>query len=106
MAEAIDVRRVRVDVLAERVRVLEEEAERFGVVRRLERAGDAEERADALAAGGARRIGDAGAEDDRLEDGLQARVRGVRGAGQVCHGARSSTYATSPLGPNVSARTR
>lgn len=52
--EAVDVRGVGVDVLAERIRVLEKQAERLGVVGRFERARRAEERADALAAGRAR----------------------------------------------------
>lgn len=106
VTEAIDVGCVGVDVLAERVRMLEEEAERLGVVRWLERAGDSEERTDPLATGGARGIGHARAEDDRFEDGLQARVRGVCRAREIGHGARSSTYATRPVGQNVSARTR
>ena len=66
MAEAVDVGRVRVDVLAQGVRVLEQHAKRLGLVGELERAQRREHRADLAARpGGLVRglVGGAGADD-------------------------------------------
>jgi len=78
--EAVDVHRVGVEVLAQRVRVLHQQAERLGVVGRHQGAG-ALEQGLRLAGLAARRVGDVTPDDDGLEDRLQARVR------LVCRGA-------------------
>ena len=88
MPEAVDVHGVRVEVLSERVRVLDEEAERLRVVGRLERACRLEH-ARGLASLDARLVEDVAPDDHRLEDGLQSRVRLVRG-GVLVHGASST----------------
>jgi len=82
MPEAVDVHGVRVEVLSERVRVLDEQAERLRVVGRLERAGRLGH-ACGLASLYTRLIEDIAADDHRFEDGLQSRVRLVRGGGLV-----------------------
>jgi hypothetical protein len=74
VAEAVDFGGVGVDVLAQRVRVLEEQAERLGVVGRLEGARRTEQAADTLATGLAGLSGGAGAEHDGLEEGSETAV--------------------------------
>ena len=66
VAEAVDVGRVRVDVLTERVRVLDEEAQRLGVVGRLQRAGRDEGGRHLFAARTARRVLHPGADHHGL----------------------------------------
>jgi hypothetical protein len=66
VAEAVDVGRVRVDVLPERVRVLDEEAQRLGVVGRLQRAGRDEGGRHLFAAWTARRVLHPGADHHGL----------------------------------------
>jgi len=87
--EAVDVGGVGVDVLAQGVRVLDDEAERLGVVGRDERARGGERRREILARRQARRVLDLRTDDDRLEDGLQPLVRGA-GVRLVRHRAAST----------------
>jgi len=59
VAEGVDVGDVGVDVLAQRVRVLEQLAERLRFVRRGDRAGDCEDTLGVIDAGDDVRVGDA-----------------------------------------------
>ena len=87
VAERVDVGRVGVDVLAERVRVLKEEAERRGVVGGRDRAGRGE--VGVLAARDAGGVLDVAPDDNALEDRLRA--PGGLGDALADHGvARSS----------------
>jgi hypothetical protein len=72
VSEPVDVGGVGVDVLPERVGVLHQQAQRLGVVGRLERAGRREGRRQVLAARAARRVLGARPDDHRLQDGLKA----------------------------------
>ncbi|MBT9556697.1 MAG: hypothetical protein IV100_11745 [Myxococcales bacterium] len=93
--EAVDVHCVCVEVLAQCVRVLDQQAERLRVVRRREGAGALEQRLR-LASLAARRVGDVAPDDDGVENRLQARVRLICRCALVHAG--TSTWATSPVG--------
>jgi len=89
MTEAVDVGRVGVDVLPERVRVLHQQAQRLGIVGRVQGAGADEGRGQILAARPARRILRLGSNNHRLEDGLERLVRPMR-RGLVAHAVSST----------------
>ena len=89
MAEAVDVGGVGVDVLPKRVRVLHQEAQGLRIVGRLDGAGRGERDSEVLAAGAARRILGPGADDHRLEDGLQPGL-GIARGGRLAHRAAST----------------
>jgi hypothetical protein len=81
VAEAVDVRGVGINVLAQRVRVLEHQAERVRVVGRRERARRQKRRAEVLACGEAGRVLNARvrAHDHGLQDRLQPFFDHARG---------------------------
>ena len=87
--EAVDVGGVGVHVLAQRVGMLDQQAQRLRVVGRLQRASRGEHRAQVLTARATGWIGSAATHNDRLQDRLQPLVRGVCG-GHTRHGRTSA----------------